>query len=412
MFTKRVLDAWVRKHLMEHRESFARLDLVKDRSVYIGMLVEFNGEADLDLEPEHLREVFERPGFRVLIHGEGGAGKTSLACEIARWAMNGSLGHPMLPVIVQHGVYPGDEVKDAAQGALESLCGVPVDPDLYVHLLRKKRILVIVDGWTEGKAVRMRPGMPSFDINALIVTARKKSRLEGVSKDLLQPQRLDPAALVRFLGDYLRRRLEVVEAVQYMEAATELQRMVGESRVPILFAKLLAELFVAQKARDAPRSSPTNMPDLVLDYIGALNSNIQDGRMDVRDVHRSIKVLAWGCVKKNLSPTSLSLEDAVDLLGESCSEIISYLEERLQVVRLAQFSRDRMFFSLDPVAEYFAALYLIEKLIEGDVNWDEFKESLAKGSDFERTLASCLRKYLPNTALDDIADEISASTAT
>lgn len=99
----RVLDAWVAVHLKSVREVFQEKDTVRDRKIHISIPVILNGRTVAQLTGKDLRSIFKK---HLLIWGEGGSGKTSLACQIARWAMSDDEAerlceHPMLPVIIE-----------------------------------------------------------------------------------------------------------------------------------------------------------------------------------------------------------------------------------------------------------------------------------------------------------------------
>jgi hypothetical protein len=52
----------------------------------------------------------------------------------------------------------------------------------------------------------------------------------------------------------------------------------------------------------------------------------------------------------------------VESLGGADARVrLAYLEENLKIVRSAEPARDRVSFTLDPLAEYLAALYLVNK---------------------------------------------------
>ena len=83
----RVLDAWVAAHIKSVREEFQQKDTVRDRHVYIPVPVVLDGETLPQLTAKDLQAKFKKQRGCLLIWGEGGAGKTSLACQIAKWAL-------------------------------------------------------------------------------------------------------------------------------------------------------------------------------------------------------------------------------------------------------------------------------------------------------------------------------------
>ena len=96
-YHRHVLDAWVRSHIKKARENFNELKTVKDREVHVSSPVKVDGKLPLQVDGKSAAE-FSAATVRAhvgkadrqcrwLIVGEGGAGKTSLACQIARWGM-------------------------------------------------------------------------------------------------------------------------------------------------------------------------------------------------------------------------------------------------------------------------------------------------------------------------------------
>ncbi len=120
------------------------------------------------------------------LYGEGGSGKTSLACQIASWAMSDIpeerlCKHQMLPILLEEEfnfkVAEGKQVfLEAIRGALRDLIDAEdaLSEELLEQLLRKRRLLVIVDRFSEmSEATRnlIHPESPDFPVNALVVTS-------------------------------------------------------------------------------------------------------------------------------------------------------------------------------------------------------------------------------------------------
>ncbi len=108
----RVLDAWVSQHLHTARRHFVGKDTVRDREVYVPLPVALDDGQVHEIGPAVLAATASETRWCVLIWGEGGSGKTSLACQIARSIMGLEGGRPpspkppMLPVLIEPGVGP------------------------------------------------------------------------------------------------------------------------------------------------------------------------------------------------------------------------------------------------------------------------------------------------------------------
>ena len=112
----RVLDAWVKAHVSVAREGFKEEPTVAARTVHIDLPVVLDGTSFASVGAKDLRPVFTRHLACLLIQGEGGAGKTHLACQIARWAMaqeaqDRPSSYWMLPVLIEHELGEGSRTE-------------------------------------------------------------------------------------------------------------------------------------------------------------------------------------------------------------------------------------------------------------------------------------------------------------
>jgi HEAT repeat protein len=190
----RVLDYWVMTHLKSVQDKFREKDTVQYRDIYVPIPVILNDQIITQFIGKDLCSTFKK---NLLIWGEGGIGKTSLACQIAKWAMSDNESerfchHRMLPVLIEDeltkdGVTSQQPFIAAIQGHLQDLSGEAevISEELLERLLRQRRILVIVDHFSEmsedtRKAIH--PEMPNFPVNALIVTSRTEESLGHITK--------------------------------------------------------------------------------------------------------------------------------------------------------------------------------------------------------------------------------------
>src|SRR5262249_21219469 len=350
----------------------------------------------------------------VLIAGEGGAGKTSLACQMSTWAMADApeqrlcKAHQMLPVLIEANLTPRADTKDvlveAVRGGLREVIGEPepIFEELLVQLLRKRRVLVIVDSLSElddmtRKSVR--PAHAEFPAAALVVTSRIDEYLEGAAKTLLRPLRLKSDRLSTFMDRYLEQlgKRDLFKDKEYFDACSRLSDIVSDRDITVLIAKMYAEQMVAAKEADAGarasgRELPRNLPDLMLGYVNNLNEQVKAERQDVDKVIRVTKVVAWECLKHTCRPTTAKRADVLKALSnEADAEVLlKYLSERLQLIQTAGPISDLIRFSLDPLAEYLAALYLVERCGKFEDLWQEFFENAEKQSGAPETIKGFL----------------------
>ena len=387
----RVLDAWVAQYIDEARDQFERKTLVKDRKVYVSIPVNLDGKSIAAISPDDLHPAFLKSRACVLIQAEGGAGKTSLACQLARWSMADEPArrlceHFMLPVIIEQDlnleVEHGKEIfQETIRGQLRDLTGeaAAAPEQLFFFLLKRKRILVIIDGLSElGASTRERicPADPKFSTNALVVTSRNEENLDGVVKITVRPMRIEGNRLSSFMEAYLNQRSKrnLFDDAEYFDLCGRLSLMVGERRITALLATLYAEHMILLKEGVVEGDLPRNIPDLMLSYLNKLNRSAKEGRLDDRDVHHIAKKVAWECLRHTYRPIPARYDDVLAVLGGGDSAVahIKYLEERLRLIETVGAGRDRIRFALDPLAEYLAGLYLLEQRGEDEEAWRQF----------------------------------------
>ena len=87
-YHKRVLDAWINKYIEPARTGFEQEETVQRNQIIPNYAkIEIGGKTIDELTIEQLHSTFAKTYSRLLIWGEAGLGKTSLACKIARWGM-------------------------------------------------------------------------------------------------------------------------------------------------------------------------------------------------------------------------------------------------------------------------------------------------------------------------------------
>jgi HEAT repeat protein len=388
----RVLDAWVSNHIDTVREEFERLDTVRSRSVHVDAPVIFEGKSLPALSPNTLYPAFSRNRIFLLITGEGGSGKTSLACQIARWAMSENKSerlapHLMIPILLDQDVRhrslgnSASAFTELIRGGLQVLLGQAKAPgiELTERLLHTKRVLIIADHLSEmNDATRqlINPALVDFPASALVVTSRLEEPLDGVPKITINPLRIEGKRLSSFMEAYLvqKGKRHLFNDSEFFDACSRLSILVGERDITVLLATFYADQMVVSKESDNGSKPPDNIPDLMLGYIMKANNNVGPDSLASNIVINAAKQIAWECLKSTYQPTSIDFADACGVLdGEKYgSKVIGYLEHKINILQKSRAVEGYVRFVLDPLAEYLAALHVIDLYGNNDDKWRTF----------------------------------------
>ena len=419
-YRPRVLDAWVAEHQGRIAQRFAAIATVEQRRHHLSLPVKVGHKLELDLTPERLREHDGLDGL-VLISGEGGVGKTSLALRIAGWALEGRLTErAVLPVLVEADLQGEESLLSRMRSSLDGLTeqrgseAGALSPTLPLvrALLKRRRLLVILDHFSElGDESRQRllPTADDFPSAWAIVTSRREESFGGEMVLHLRPQRLTANRLWPFFTDYLR----LVQAEEALDFDLH-ERAVGRLReitagivderqaITVLLAKLYIDVVLAERRGTGGSLLPASVPALMLTYVRQINGAIPEADRQPRElVVRALQHLAQAseenlfrprAVRRDLGLRALALASAEregmeaeegSQLPRGGVELLRYLVERLYLVEESPDAA-ALRLVLDPLADYLAALGWLRQLArEDDSGWEVFLEQTlpARGSE-------------------------------
>lgn len=399
------LDAWVEKHLPAAREVFLRLQTVAQRGIHILMPVRLEtAEAEQLLaepQPADFSRFFQPQRAAVAIVGIGGAGKSSLACLLARWAMSDAAdgrlaAHRMIPVLIE------EETPDLLAAVREKLrITASVDDlsdELLLNLLARKRILVIIDALSE-KSREMQAyvanvygGCPA---HALVLTARRKIEVTGAAQATVRPEEVTVDRLAYFLLEYLRysKREDLFPRRKAIGLADRLLSIAEAEGKDLPLTPLLIVLFVRQAIALVERGEdmerlPASIPETMIQYLKQLNSS---GRVPEDRLISSTLVLARCSLGGDYVPQDFERQRAADALSAASlwgdgHNILSDLFEAGVLERRELAGTTFYRFKFDPVAEYMAALERVRTLAGDAAAWEQWLAALRRVEGYPRRM--------------------------
>jgi formylglycine-generating enzyme required for sulfatase activity/HEAT repeat protein len=442
----RVLDAWVAQHISTAREKLSRRPTFQRHEIHIAQPVFLQDKPEpVQFKPENFSRFFTGT-LRLVIWGEGGAGKTSLACQLAYWAMWGRTEkrrnkngedqvtyeddkelvkrlckHRMLPVLIEEKLVKG-ELLIKISALLKDFTGQSehISDELLLRLLQERRILVIADHLSELDETTQQELQPSrnqkFPVAALIVTTRRKDILGPEAAPVfVQPNRITEKNLAEFLNRYLpeKQRREGItltfRSEDYADAYRHLGSMIslrqaaeknqGQPKgTTILLVTLYADQMIVEKQKrealgedyyTTHQNLADNVPDLMLNYLDALNNKdaaaafpggLKQPEQQQEKLYKLAQLVAWKCLENSYKPESVSKPEVLKALielektlkteqpPEMAEQDLAYLQDTLYLIQF-QPKDQTLRFSLDPLAEYLAALHLLWKYNSNRTDW-------------------------------------------
>jgi len=419
-YTPAELESWVERHQPRLSSAFQGLPSVQARQVHVPLEVCLTPagatatEGPRLLSPEDLAPVLESRGEHVLLlSGDGGAGKTSLAFAIGRWLLAGEPGGVVrLPVVLETAQEPGERVAGRVQRCLAGQLGdQPLE--LVEALLAAKRLIPIVDHLSELAPGAREQVLAALPPGLVIVTSRSDDdgfRERPLSR--IEPQRIAAERLQAFFLDYLRRKGqgEALSDDDLIPAQAQLKRIVGDKPITVLLAQMFVDDVIANREEGLLAGS---VPELMLSYVRRLDT---PDRAEQRQraglvvtpelVQRALRVVALrshrqgGEGKPLFQPLEFSealahqalmanKPEGLALTDEQSTAVLGYLVE-LRLLLQPGAAVGRLRFPLDPLADHLAAAEQFERLEEqaleqGAGVWEAFLASLETRAETERT---------------------------
>jgi len=397
--------------------------------------------------PEDFTRLMGESRYHLQIVGPGGAGKTTLARQIGRWVLDGYIrggndGHKMIPIWIDEDLSETNSVSKVIRDKLyASLLNEDLENDFCDVLLRKQRLLVIVDRLSERSPETqsyMRKLYRTTRLGALIVTSRTSLPVDGPVPTLLFPQPLNSASMLFFMTSLLATfavnknesgsgevgplgtMTEQLKLGQLLASLIQLRTPDGKQEIPML--PLQVRLFVEQaidflsigKSLD---DLPTSLPDVYVQYLKQVNPKTSaSNSLSDDEMLRVAKTLGKLALQPNYMPKEFSPEAARDALQSNGWASFDPIDpiERLKSNGVL-FHREigpytRLRFALDPIAEFLGAFAYAEECGANQDSWNRILESSEAAPGFQIALKLIHQAYgsdlgwpLDQRAKDDVA---------
>jgi formylglycine-generating enzyme required for sulfatase activity len=398
-YTPADLQRWVDRHQSQLSDAFLGLPSVQARQVHVPLDVclTLAGAAVTEgprlLKPEDLEPLLDGAGSHVLLlSGDGGAGKTSLAFAIARWWLEGKPGDVVrLPVLIETALGSQESVADRVRSWLRNqLAGAPEDelaPELIDALLAAKRLIPIVDHLSELTPAAREQLLAALPAGLVMVTSRSDDdgfRERPLSR--IVPQRIAVERLQAFFLDYLRRKGqgEALSDDDLMPAQAQLKRIVGDKPITVLLAQMFIDDVIDKREEGLLAGS---VPELMLSYVLRLDTPADPALrrraglvINEALVQRALRVVSLASHRQGkpgqplfqplefsdaLARSALMAEEPSGLgfSREQAEALLGYLIE-LRLLLQPGAAVGRLRFPLDPLADHLAAAEQFERLEE------------------------------------------------
>jgi formylglycine-generating enzyme required for sulfatase activity len=398
-YTPADLQSWVDRHQSQLSAAFLGLPSVQARRVHVPLDVclTLAGAAVTEgprlLRPEDLEPLLAAAGSHVLLlSGDGGAGKTSLAFAIARWWLEGKPGGVVrLPVLIETALGPQETVADRVRSWLRNQLPAAPEEELAAELidalLGAKRLIPIVDHLSELTPAAREQLLAALPAGLVVVTSRSDDdgfRERPLSR--IVPQRIAVERLQAFFLDYLRCKGqgEALSDDDLMPAQAQLKRIVGDKPITVLLAQMFIDDVIDKREEGLLAGS---VPELMLSYVRRLDTPADPAlrrraglEINGSLVQRALRVVALTSHRQGpggqplfqplefsdaLARSALMAEEplGLGLSRDQAEALLGYLIE-LRLLLQPGAAVGLLRFPLDPLADHLAAAEQFERLEE------------------------------------------------
>ena len=436
-----VLDAWVATRAADAGDAIRSRRVAAERSVFVDLPVTLEEGDGFEAVPNRagvvgmVRTVLGRKPGVMAICGAGGGGKTTFAAQVARWAWSEdeeerAFRHRAIPVWIDF------DTQDLLGAVTEELRKMvrrdETDEDIVKALLASKRVLVIVDGLTERKRETQLHVWHIYgkevEFNALVLTGRVEPNMERVP--VVRLSLIDDRTIHSFIREYAasaHRNVKFADRTRD-EIAGCVLAIVGQRGRKVPMTPLLVCLFVKSAAEQIERDGKfeldnfvESVPETIIDYLKSVNPQDEDtpDRLENAFMIMVVKALSRVALEPDFVPGDLESEeiggaierarskylDGFGSAGVDAETIVRRLVANDVVEKRSVAGNEWLRFKFDPVAEYMAAIDLLEDCGPRDADWAALFQKLERedfaGSGFLSCLFDVVSTYADSFAVPE-----------
>lgn len=434
------LDAWIERRIQQASGAYGRLDSVRQRKICIQLPVRVGELAESEYlsspTSADFRALLGGPAPILTIIGEGGAGKSTLAFQLGRWALSDNVEtrlapYRMIPILLDEET---SDLLTTVRGMLTEMVGLDeVDEELVQSLLTHRRLLVIVDGLSERTLDTQRHVCSIHrhaSIGALVVTSRKRLDFGATEMTEVRPEKVTDETMFRFVAEYLYRHgvtkyfpghviLELGKRLMSVLEADSQDRQI----TPLFVTIFIDQAVELRRQNESLDRLPVSLAETIIEHLRRTNPQGFDvpNRVPTDTLLLAVKVLGHCSLMPRFVPRDLFRDDAERTLREhdvstENANIVQRLIENGVLEERDRVGTRIVRFVLDPIAEYAAALYRLDKLRDRQDDWEEWADEVSSTEGypqemmgFLRALENCVTAYRDDFHLPVLPSKLKAS---
>lgn len=418
--TRRYSRRWVETNLEQARRRFdAHYQAVKaDHPAFVPGMIRLAGTVSLDdrsqltATPTNLRSLFRIREIPILISGEGGIGKTSLAVQMCRWAMDQadplSAAGPMIPLFVPASQPLKPTLLDYLLYQLRTLVGgESVEEWLMRALLADGRVLVVFDDVAErppesGSAIYR--AQKDLKIAAMIVT-RRTDDPDLSPRSHVEVREFQADQVSSFIETYLQERaVRLPDGVSLDALARQFAELTDQHTSSAFFLKLFCDQLIDSDFV----ITRTDLVTLVRSYLKRVNRHRKPTEPTDEEVYGAFAAFACAGLEANdFGDGSISRAVALHALGGKQS-LLEYLETRLRLIATDDSCAGHLRSTSSTLSLYVAAADLANRCGKSSEQWGELLGRMLRIPESSRGLAVALHHVLTaaRTAPPGVVEQI------